>query len=180
MSRKWKHRVLPVFSKWLLSRLAPEPASAWARADTSVPRKFTVRCNLNVRGDRVINVTTQTWMLSPFFLRCVKKKRRETSQTHRDLVVFFLLPVRSSLRTGRPKQILGRCSDVWHDLSALISASVIVHISWKKFKEVIAAWSTEQQRFCGKTGYIISEKSPMCRHRLCGKKSAFGDSKGCA
>lgn len=67
---------LPVFSKWLLSRLALKPASAWARADTSAPRKFTVKCNLNVRGDRVINVTTQTWTLLPFFLRCEERGQK--------------------------------------------------------------------------------------------------------
>ena len=58
MGLRVKHGAAASVSKRLLSRLAPEPVSAWAQADTSVPRKFTVKCNLNVRDDRVINVTT--------------------------------------------------------------------------------------------------------------------------
>lgn len=64
-------------------------AQSSGQADTSGPMEFTVRCNLNVIGNRVINVTTCTRKHLPFLLRCEKKN--EASQTHRDLFghVFF-------------------------------------------------------------------------------------------
>lgn len=138
-------------SKWLLSLLAMKPVSAWAWADPSVPRKFSVKRNLNVRDDRVINVTTQTWMHLPFFLRC-EKNEEKTSQNHLDICFFNkIFPANRSTQL-----VLGCRFDVWHDLCPLIPAvmTFVYNISWKKYDYVITVLKKRSSIPEGKEGRL--------------------------